>query len=77
MVCATPTISTGVPARAIEPDVLAHGIGARPIVFRELLVHDGDTRRIRGVGRPEAAAAQNRDPHRLEDTLRRRCPSST
>ena len=33
--------------RAIEPDVFAHRIRARPIVVRELLVHDRDTRRVR------------------------------
>ena len=51
---------------AIEPDAFAHRVGVRPVVFRELLVDDGDTRRIRGIGRQEAAAAQDRDPHRLE-----------
>lgn len=39
---------------------------ARPTVFRELLIHDGNTRRIRGIGRQEAPATQNRHPHRRE-----------
>src|SRR4029077_3790846 len=51
---------------AIEADVLAHRIGTRPKVFRELLIHYGDTRRIRGIGRQEAAATQNRNARRLE-----------
>ena len=62
---------------ALEPDVFAHGIGARPIVFRELLIHDGDTRVIRGIGGQEAAATQNRNPHRLEVSFIHRIHSRT
>src|SRR3989454_10903811 len=51
---------------AIEPEVFSCRVGARPIVFRELLVHDGDPRRILGIGRQEAAATQDRYPQRLE-----------
>jgi hypothetical protein len=51
---------------AVEPDMFAHRIRTRPIVFRELLIHDGDTRRIRGIGRQKAAAVQHRNPHCLE-----------
>src|SRR6202011_5723173 len=35
-------------------------------MFRELLIHDGDTRGPRGIRRQEAAATQNRNPHGLE-----------
>src|SRR6266851_1111942 len=65
MVCATPTISTSVPA-PIEPDVLARRIASWPIVFRELLIHHGHTRSIRGIGDQEAAATQNWNPHGFE-----------
>src|SRR6266404_5541670 len=51
---------------AIEPDVFAQYIDAWPIVFRALLIHHGDTRRLRGIGRQDAAATQNRNPQRLE-----------
>ena len=46
--------------------MFAYCIDARPIVFRELLVDDGDTGRVQSIGRQEAAAAQNRYPHRFE-----------
>ena len=59
----------GLAVGAIEANALAHRIGARPVVLRELLVDDGHARRRRGVGRAEAAPAQDRDPHRLEVTL--------
>ena len=57
------------PGAAIEPDVFAYGIDAWPIVFHELLVHDRDARRIRGIGRQEATAAQNRYSHRREESF--------
>lgn len=46
--------------------MLAHRIGARPIVLRELLVHDRDARCIPGIGRQETAAAHHRYLDRLE-----------
>src|SRR5260370_852164 len=54
------------PGAAIEADVFAHRILSRPIVFSEMLIHHGNTRDICGIRGPEAAAAQNRNPHRLE-----------
>ena len=54
------------PGAALEVDVFAHGIASWPIVFRELFIHRGHTRGIRGIGGQEAAATQNRNPHRLE-----------
>ena len=51
--------------------MLAHGILARPIVFRELLIHHRDAWRLRGIGLQKSAATQNRNGHRVE------IPSST
>src|ERR1017187_3260782 len=48
------------PGAALEADVFAHGIGALPVVARELLIDDGDARCVRGIGRQEAAATHDR-----------------
>ena len=55
--------------RPSEPEALADRVGVRPVVLREVLVDDRDPRRVRGIGGPEAAAAQNRHPHRLEESV--------
>ena len=51
---------------AIESDMLPDGILARPIVFRELLIHHRDAGRLRGIGLQKSAATQNRDGHGVE-----------
>ena len=57
------------PGAAIEADAFAHSVASRPKVLREAHVHDRDPRRIGGVGRQKGAAAQDRNPHRLEVSL--------
>ena len=71
IVCATPTISTGAPVALSRRMRLPTASASGQIVFGEVLVDDGDARRLRGVGRPKPAAPQDRNPHRLEE------PSST
>src|SRR5262249_31879832 len=53
----------------IEADVFADGIAAGPIVFREMLIHDSDTRRILAIGSQEGAATYNRNAHCVEVRL--------
>ena len=55
--------------RVVHPDAPAHRVPFRPVVAREGLVHDRDSRHVRGIRRAEATSRQHRNPHGPEVPL--------